>query len=123
MKTIYIDFDGTLVNVYKRYVGILQSFLGNDYIINEKQYIDLKKKRIYDHKIVELLFDGYKIDLKKYIDYKNNLIESKKWLAMDQLIGDPIFYINKIKIAGMEIDDISTDEGNLEDVFIGLTKS
>ena len=31
--------------------------------------------------------------------------------------------INKIKSAGMEIYDISTDEGNLEDVFINLTKS
>ena len=31
--------------------------------------------------------------------------------------------INKVKNAGMEINDISTDEGNLEDVFIDLTKS
>ena len=31
--------------------------------------------------------------------------------------------INKIKKAGMEIHDISTDEGDLEDVFIDLTKS
>ena len=31
--------------------------------------------------------------------------------------------INKIKNAGMEICDISTQEGNLEDVFIDLTKS
>ena len=31
--------------------------------------------------------------------------------------------IKKIKNAGMEINDISTDEGNLEDVFIDLTKS
>ena len=31
--------------------------------------------------------------------------------------------INRVKNAGMEIYDISTDEGNLEDVFIDLTKS
>ena len=31
--------------------------------------------------------------------------------------------INKVKSTGMEIYDISTDEGNLEDVFIDLTKS
>ena len=30
---------------------------------------------------------------------------------------------NKVKSAGMEIYDISTDEGNLEDVFIDLTKN
>ena len=31
--------------------------------------------------------------------------------------------INKVKNAGMEIYDISTVEGDLEDVFINLTKS
>ena len=31
--------------------------------------------------------------------------------------------INKVKNANMEINDISTDEGSLEDVFINLTKS
>ena len=31
--------------------------------------------------------------------------------------------IDKVKNSGMEIYDISTDEGNLEDVFIDLTKS
>ena len=31
--------------------------------------------------------------------------------------------INKVKNTGMEIYDISTDEGDLEDVFIQLTKS
>jgi ABC-2 type transport system ATP-binding protein len=31
--------------------------------------------------------------------------------------------INIIKSEGMEILDISTDEGNLEDVFLDLTKS
>ena len=31
--------------------------------------------------------------------------------------------INKVRNAGMEIYDISTDEGNLEDVFVDLTKS
>ena len=31
--------------------------------------------------------------------------------------------ISKVKSAGMEIYDISTDEGNLENVFIDLTKN
>ena len=31
--------------------------------------------------------------------------------------------INKVKNSGMEIFDISTEEGNLEDVFVDLTKS
>jgi len=53
-------------------------------------------------------------------DYKTNneitaLYERKKH-KIDEII-------NKVKNAGMEIYDISTDEGNLEDVFIDLTKS
>jgi len=52
--------------------------------------------------------------------YKSNneitaLYEKKKH-KIDEII-------NQIKNAGMEIYDISTDEGNLEDVFIDLTKS
>jgi len=49
---------------------------------------------------------------------KNEIIVSyeRKKHKIDEII-------NKIKGAGMEIYDISTDEGNLEDVFIDLTKS
>ena len=44
------------------------------------------------------------------------VLYEKKKHKIDQII-------NKVKNAGMEIYDISTDEGNLEDVFIDLTKS
>jgi len=44
------------------------------------------------------------------------VLYEKKKHQMDEII-------NKVKNAGMEIYDISTDEGNLEDVFIDLTKS
>lgn len=44
------------------------------------------------------------------------VLYEKKKHKIDQII-------NKVKDAGMEIYDISTDEGNLEDVFIDLTKS
>ena len=44
------------------------------------------------------------------------VLYEKKKHQIDQII-------NKIKNAGMEIYDISTDEGNLEDVFIDLTKN
>ena len=49
---------------------------------------------------------------------KNEIIVSyeRKKHKIDEII-------NKVKSAGMEIYDISTDEGNLEDVFIDLTKS
>jgi len=55
----------------------------------------------------------------KYFYNSNNeitaLYERKKH-KIDEII-------NRVKNAGMEIYDISTDDGNLEDVFIDLTKS
>ena len=49
---------------------------------------------------------------------KNEIIAlyEKEKHKMDEIIS-------KIKSSGMEIDDISTEEGDLEDVFIGATKS
>jgi len=55
----------------------------------------------------------------KFSHNSNNEITAlyeKKKHKIDQII-------NKVKDAGMEIYDISTNEGNLEDVFIDLTKS
>jgi len=55
----------------------------------------------------------------KFSYHSNNEITAlyeKKKHKIDQIIS-------KIKNAGMEIYDISTDEGNLEDVFIDLTKN
>jgi len=58
--------------------------------------------------------NGIKLNYKS----KNEVIISyeRKKHKIDEII-------NKVKSAGMEIYDISTEEGNLEDVFIDLTKS
>ena len=74
--------------------------------------IIFKVKKII--KIDSKILDGIKFN------YKSNneisaLYEKKKHKIED--------VINKVKNNGMEIQDISTDEGNLEDVFINLTKS
>jgi ABC-2 type transport system ATP-binding protein len=66
------------------------------------------------HKIANEDFNGIKFS------YNSNneitvLYERKKH-KIDEIIS-------KIKKVGMEIHDISTDEGNLEDVFIDLTKN
>jgi len=45
-----------------------------------------------------------------------NVLYERKEHKIDEII-------NKVKNAGMEIYDISTDEGDLEDVFIDLTKN
>ena len=74
--------------------------------------IIFKVKNIHKAKIANL--NGIKFSYNS----KNEIIVSyeRKKHKIDEII-------NKIKSAGMEIYDISTDEGNLEDVFIDLTKS
>ena len=78
-------------------------------------------------KIKKIIFKVKKtipIDLKELngikFNYESNneitAIYERKKHRIDEII-------NKIKNAGMEIYDISTDEGDLEDVFIDLTKS
>ena len=56
--------------------------------------------------------------IKLYYKSQNEVVASyeRKKHKIDEII-------NKVKSTGMEIYDISTDEGNLEDVFIDLTKS
>ena len=58
--------------------------------------------------------NGIKFSYKK--DNEITVSYEKKKHKIDEII-------NKVKNVGMEIYDISTEEGNLEDVFIDLTKS
>ena len=76
------------------------------------------KKIIFKVKVINK-FNPKDLNGIKFSYSSNNeitaLYERKKH-KIDQII-------NKVKSAGMEIYDISTDEGNLEDVFIDLTKN
>ena len=60
--------------------------------------------------------DANGIKFTSKLDNEITALYERKKHKIDQII-------NKVKDAGMEIYDISTDEGNLEDVFIDLTKS
>jgi len=74
--------------------------------------ITFKVKKINTINLKDL--DGIKFSYNS----KNEIIASyeRKKHKIDEVIS-------KVKNSGMEIYDISTDEGNLEDVFIDLTKS
>ena len=89
--------------------------------------LDTTENLLNSIKTKKIIFKVKKINKinQKYLDgikfsYDSNseitaLYERKKH-KIDEII-------NKVKNAGMEIYDISTDDGNLEDVFIDLTKS
>jgi len=84
--------------------NLLDSIKNKKIIFKVKKIIKINKENLNGIKII----------------YKSNneiaVIYEKKKHKIDEII-------NKIKSTGMEIYDISTDDGNLEDVFIDVTKS
>ena len=78
------------------------------------QQIQVDQKFLQINKIDQKDLDGIKFSY----DSNNEItaLYERKKHKIDEII-------NKVKDAGMEIYDISTEEGNLEDVFIDLTKS
>ena len=80
--------------------------------------------RIKNKKIIFKVKEIHKIDPKDLNGINFSYISNNEITALYERKKHKIDeIISKIKNSGMEIYDISTDEGNLEDVFIDLTKS
>ena len=80
--------------------------------------------RIKTKKIIFKVKEIHKINPKDLNGIKFSYISNNEITALYERKKHKIDeIINKIKNSGMEIYDISTDEGNLEDVFIDLTKN
>jgi len=80
--------------------------------------------RIKTKKIIFKVKEIHKINPKDLNGIKFSYISNNEITALYERKKHKIDeIISKIKNSGMEIYDISTDEGNLEDVFIDLTKS
>jgi phosphoglycolate phosphatase-like HAD superfamily hydrolase len=105
MKTIYVDFDGTIVDVMPRYHGILQSYLKKDKPIelDFNKYKCLKRQGIKDYNIVKSLCEGYELELDDYLKYKRLNLESLEWLKMDKVIGNPKEAYDKLKNQGYKV--------------------
>ena len=68
-KIAFVDFDGTVVDVFPRYYGILTEYLGK--ITNETldflKYKKLKRLGKKDHVIVRELLNGLEMDIHNYV--------------------------------------------------------
>ena len=84
--------------------NLLDSIKTKTIIFKVKKIITIKPENL----------NGIKFSYKS--DNEITAVYEKKKHKIDEIIS-------RVKNAGMEIYDISTDEGNLEDVFIHLTKS
>ncbi len=88
--TVYFDFDGTLVDVWKRYYKVLKSYLslkgyecGGTIEEYKREKLRLKK----DHLVAETLWNA-RIDIDDYLNYKRDMLETDEFLRLDCPVGD-----------------------------------
>lgn len=109
MKRAFVDFDGTIVEVYDRYLKILNDFLRTQnigLIEDRRRYIELKKIKRKDHLIVQEIL-GSVFDIELYVEFKRKRLEDPTYLALDRLIGDPSRSYSKMKEIGFEVIVVS----------------
>lgn len=86
---IYIDLDGTIIDVFERYCGILNSYMqGTDKKVSLQEYREFRHRGAADYDIIK---EKYKVCVEKeeYRKYKRLHLESREWLKKDKLIGNP----------------------------------
>lgn len=86
-KKAFIDFDGTIVYVYKRYFNILNDYLISKHnpTMNFDEYIKLKMMRYKDHESVKKILN-IDISINDYHYFKMGNLENPVYLEFDELI-------------------------------------
>lgn len=88
---IFLDLDGTLLNVWERFYRVFCELVGtND--MSLEQYIKIKKELLKDSLVAEAV--GHKLPL-DYFEKKAILLEEKEFLGCDSLYF-PIELIEKL---------------------------
>lgn len=122
-NTIYIDFDGTIVDVYERYFGVLQSFINKTSPgqMHFNLFIKLKRSGLKDHEIANKLTGINDFNIEKYVKYKTSHIESLNWLSKDKLIGNFEQFISKCHDMNYSVS-LLTQRRNPINLYIQLEK-
>lgn len=81
---IFVDFDGTLIDLWPRYHAVFSSLLELD--VSLHQYKKIKQRLVLDEKVAE--FFGKTLN-EKYFIHKAELLERKDYLALDKLVLSP----------------------------------
>lgn len=81
MRTILLDFDGTVIDFWERYYRVFCTL--TDAKLSKEEYINYKRLNRND----EALADALEISLSKdYFDRKKELLEKKEFLKSDSLL-------------------------------------
>ncbi len=87
---LFIDLDGTLLDVRLKYIKLYEAFLGYR-ISNHNLFWDLKRSGACDEEIFQLM--GIKLDISGFRQYKIQNIELEDQLEHDTLIPGVIAYL------------------------------
>lgn len=84
---IFLDFDGTVVNVFNRYYSIFRDFWGDFATLEE--FIKIKKLFPKDRDIAEKYFTFSDEKFKNYLKFKRENLENPSYLSFDTINIDP----------------------------------
>lgn len=98
MNTIWFDFDGTIVDVKKRFYSVHQALCMylNINPLTESEYWNARCNRVSTMDILRKINAEHIYD--EYIAGRNELIESTKFLKMDTLRSGVVEALNQIKL-------------------------
>lgn len=86
IMNIYLDLDGTLIDVSKRqwivYKYILEVYFNLISTLTKEDYWDLKREGLRDDEVLQQ--ESISIDTQKFMDLKSKIIEDEKFLKLDR---------------------------------------
>lgn len=95
---VFIDFDGTVVDVWKRYYGIFSSYIEKLDMdsVSIESFIAKKRKGLKEHEIVNPK-DLVDFNIGDYVLHKQERLESVDWLKEDNVIEGVRESISELK--------------------------
>ncbi len=87
--TIFCDLDGTLLDFFPRYYAILKDYFSFDRIPSFEEYKKSRRSGLSEVGLVKLFRPDSK-EIDKYIVFRNEMIESQKYLAFDKLFSNSV---------------------------------
>lgn len=86
---IYIDLDGTLLDVFDRYYGIFIEYARNIGVsISKEEYIQFRHHGLSENEMLRRCY-GKEINVLSWKQYKRERLEKREWLLKDFVIGNP----------------------------------
>jgi len=100
---VFLDFDGTLVDVMPRFHAIFSEYLLAKGFSppNLSEYRRLKRLHNYDPEIFKAL--NVDVAWEDYREWKVNRVESTSYLYLDRLIGEPHYVVERLRDCGYSV--------------------